>query len=84
MKQKILARLRYSNSIERMYGRGLMIQLTTQIPVGKHCEKRPSKAFQQALLDLSFSPFTYTDKAVEPFWSASYRNPEDRLQPGNV
>ena len=30
MKQKILERLEYSNRIERMFGRGMMIALTGQ------------------------------------------------------
>ena len=35
MKQKILERLGYSNRIERMFGRGMMIALTGQRRVGK-------------------------------------------------
>ena len=37
MKQKILERLGYSNRIERMLGRGMMIALTGQRRVGKSC-----------------------------------------------
>jgi hypothetical protein len=37
MKQKILERLGYSNRIERMFGRGMMIALTGQRRVGKSC-----------------------------------------------
>ena len=40
MKQKILERLGYSNRIERMFGRGMMIALTGQRRVGKSCVMR--------------------------------------------
>ena len=40
MKQKILERLGYSNRIERMLGRGMMIALTGQRRVGKSCVMR--------------------------------------------
>lgn len=37
MKQKILERTGYSERIERMFGRGMMIALTGQRRVGKEC-----------------------------------------------
>lgn len=37
MKQKILERIGYSERIERMFGRGMMIALTGQRRVGKEC-----------------------------------------------
>ena len=40
MKQKILERIGYSNRIERMFGRGMMIALTGQRRVGKSCVMR--------------------------------------------
>ena len=40
MKQKILERLGYSDRIERMFGRGMMIALTGQRRVGKSCMMR--------------------------------------------
>ena len=40
MKQKILERLGYSERIERMFGRGMMIALTGQRRVGKSCVMR--------------------------------------------
>ena len=40
MKQKILARIGYSERIERMFGRGMMIALTGQRRVGKSCVMR--------------------------------------------
>lgn len=40
MKQKILERIGYSEHIERMFGRGMMIALTGQRRVGKSCVMR--------------------------------------------
>ena len=40
MKQKILERIGYSERIERMFGRGMMIALTGQRRVGKSCVMR--------------------------------------------
>ena len=40
MKQKLLERIGYSNRIERMFGRGMMIALTGQRRVGKSCVMR--------------------------------------------
>ena len=40
MKQKILERLGYSNRIERMFGRGMIVALTGQRRVGKSCVMR--------------------------------------------
>ena len=37
MKQKILERIGYSEHIERMFGRGMMLALTGQRRVGKSC-----------------------------------------------
>ena len=40
MKQKLLERIGYSERIERMFGRGMMIALTGQRRVGKSCVMR--------------------------------------------
>ena len=40
MKQKLLERLGYSNRIERMFGRGIIVALTGQRRVGKSCVMR--------------------------------------------
>ena len=40
MKQKLLERIGYSERIERMFGRGMMIALTVQRRVGKSCVMR--------------------------------------------
>ena len=40
MKQKLLERIAYSERIERMFGRGMMIALTGQRRVGKSCVMR--------------------------------------------
>lgn len=37
MKQQILERLGYSDRIERMFGRGVIVALTGQRRVGKSC-----------------------------------------------
>ena len=40
MKQKLLERIGYSERIDRMFGRGMMIALTGQRRVGKSCVMR--------------------------------------------
>lgn len=40
MKQKLLERIGYSERIERMFGRGMMIALTGQRRVGNSCVMR--------------------------------------------
>ena len=40
MKQQILERLGYSDRIERMFGRGVIVALTGQRRVGKSCVMR--------------------------------------------
>lgn len=40
MKQKLLERIGYSERIERMFGRGMMIALMGQRRVGKSCVMR--------------------------------------------